>query len=227
LKFVEEQQNTEKQLNKIKNEYNQLIKEYEEQKQKLEIQLGEVNNNLLQVSESLSESTQTANLQREKFQKQIVNKFEKKNHFHINLFILKALLEDELTNTRSDLESRTKKYEMQFSALTENLSTVRSELKIAHEKLIDFEKLKSEKTDLEARLVVNQDERQVLLERSITSENRNEKLLLENGQLAKKNSDLEFALQEIAREYQSLQVRIKIRFFISFIKLYFRFKQIN
>jgi hypothetical protein len=116
---------------------------------------------------------------------------------------------------------------MQFSALTENLSTVRSELKIAHEKLIDFEKLKSEKTDLEARLVVNQDERQVLLERSITSENRNEKLLLENGQLAKKNSDLEFALQEIAREYQSLQVRIEIRFFISFIKLYFRFKQIN
>jgi ABC-type transporter Mla subunit MlaD len=78
LKFLEEQQNTEKQLNKIKNEYNQLIKEYEEKKEKLEIQLGEVNNNLLQVSESLSESTQTANLQREKFQKQIVNKFEKK-----------------------------------------------------------------------------------------------------------------------------------------------------
>ncbi len=78
MKFLEEQQNTEKQLNKIKNEYNQLIKEYEEKKEKLEIQLGEVNNNLLQVSESLSESTQTANLQREKFQKQIVNKFEKK-----------------------------------------------------------------------------------------------------------------------------------------------------
>jgi uncharacterized protein (DUF3084 family) len=97
---------------------------------------------------------------------------------------------------------------MQLSALTENLSTLRSELKIAHEKLIDFEHIKSEKNDLEARLVVSQDERQALLERSTASENRNEKLLLENGQLAKKNSDLEFALHEIAREYQGLQVKI-------------------
>jgi hypothetical protein len=164
-----------------------------------------MNNNLLQVSETLSQSNQTANVERKKFEKQIVNKFLKKNKKII--FILKILLEDELTNIRSDLESRTKKYEMQLLALTENLSTVRSELKLAHEKLIDFEVIKSEKIDLEARLVVNQDERQILLERSITSENRNEKLLLENGQLAKKNSDLEFALQEIAREYQGLQVK--------------------
>jgi hypothetical protein len=64
-------------------------------------------------------------------------------------------------------------------------------------------------SDLEARLNVNQDERQALLERSLTSESRSEKLLLENGQLAKKNSDLESALQEIAREYQSLQVKIQ------------------
>jgi hypothetical protein len=64
-------------------------------------------------------------------------------------------------------------------------------------------------TDLEARLVVSQDERRILSERSLTSENRSEKLLLENGQLAKKNSDLESALQEIAREYQGLQVRIE------------------
>jgi hypothetical protein len=205
LKYLEEQQNNEEKLNKMKNEHNQLIKKYEEEKDKLEIQLGEMNNNLLQVSETLSQSNQTANVERKKFEKQIVNKFLKKNKKII--FILKILLEDELTNIRSDLESRTKKYEMQLLALTENLSTVRSELKLAHEKLIDFEVIKSEKIDLEARLVVNQDERQILLERSITSENRNEKLLLENGQLAKKNSDLEFALQEIAREYQGLQVK--------------------
>ena len=104
------------------------------------------------------------------------------------------------------MESRTKKYEMQTLALTENLSTVRSDLKTAHEKLIDYEQIKSDKANLEARLVVNQDERQNLLERAIASENRNEKLLLENGQLARKNSDLESALQEIAREYQGLQV---------------------
>jgi len=119
---------------------------------------------------------------------------------------------------------------MRFSALTENLATVRGELKLTQEKLVDFEKLKSEKAglfiefilnhhflltlvlfqlDLEKRLVANQDERHAILERSLTSEHRNEKLLLENGQLAKKNSDLESALQEIAREYQSLQVRMK------------------
>lgn len=96
---------------------------------------------------------------------------------------------------------------MQFSALTENLSTVRSELKLVHEKLIDFEQLKLDKVDLETNLTKNQNEYQVLLERSIASENRNEKLLFENGQLAKKVSDLESALQEIAREYQGLQVR--------------------
>jgi len=62
------------------------IKEYEEKKQKLEIQLGEVNNNLLQVSESLSESNRTANLQREKFEKQIVNKLTK-NIIFILIFL--------------------------------------------------------------------------------------------------------------------------------------------
>ncbi|CAF3953426.1 unnamed protein product, partial [Adineta steineri] len=152
----------------VSKEHDQLIKEYNEQKQKLEIQLGELNNNLLQVSESLSESTQTANLQREKSEKQI------------------ASLEHELTSTRSDLESQIKKYEMQTTALRENLATVRGELKTAQEKLVNFEKIKLDKEDLEARLIANQDERHALLERSITSENRSEKLLLENGQLAKK-----------------------------------------
>jgi len=79
LKYLEEQQNNEEKLNKIKNEHNQLIKKYEEEKDKLEIQLGEINNNLLQVSETLSQSNQTANVEREKFEKKIVNKFLKKN----------------------------------------------------------------------------------------------------------------------------------------------------
>lgn len=115
-------------------------------------------------------------------------------------------MEDELTQTRSDFESRTKKYEMQSSALTENLSTVRSDLKLAHERLTDYDRIKSEKAELEKQLLASQEERQTLFERTTTSENRNDKLLFENGQLAKKNSDLESALQEIAREYQGLQV---------------------
>ena len=61
-------------------------------------------------------------------------------------------------------------------------------------------------SDIESRLVVSQDERRVLLERSLASESKNEKLIFENGQLTKKNADLDAALQEIAREYQVLQV---------------------
>ena len=49
MKLNEEKQHAESELNKIKTEYDQLIKEYDEQKQNLEIQLGEVNQNLLQV----------------------------------------------------------------------------------------------------------------------------------------------------------------------------------
>ncbi|CAF4018026.1 unnamed protein product [Rotaria magnacalcarata] len=187
-KQTEAQQNTEKLWNKLQTEHNQLTKEYDEEKQKFETQINELHNSLLKVSESLTEVTQAADRQREKCENQI------------------ASLEHELTNVQSDLESRTKKYEMQFSALTENLATVRGELKAAHEKLVHFEQVKIEKADLHTRLIASQDESQVLLDRSLTSENRSEKLLLENGQLAKKNSDLESALQEIAREYQSLQI---------------------
>jgi hypothetical protein len=49
LKLIEQQQQSEKQLNKIKHEHDKLIKEHHEQKQKFEIQLDELNQNLLQV----------------------------------------------------------------------------------------------------------------------------------------------------------------------------------
>ncbi len=74
-------------MTQIKNERDQLIKEYQEQKQKFEIQLGELNTNLLQVSESLSDANQTANIQREKFEKQIVKNLRKKNISFDNLFV--------------------------------------------------------------------------------------------------------------------------------------------
>jgi hypothetical protein len=74
-------------LTQIKNERDQLIKEYQEQKQKFEIQLGELNTNLLQVSESLSDANQTANIQREKFEKQIVKNLRKKKISFDNLFV--------------------------------------------------------------------------------------------------------------------------------------------
>jgi hypothetical protein len=113
---------------------------------------------------------------------------------------------------------------MQLTALKENLATVRTELRSTNEKLSNVEQIKAEKAgllvreisygisfflDIEARLVINQDERHVLLERSLASESKNEKLIFENGQLSKKNTDLEAALQEIAREYQGVQVNQK------------------
>ncbi|CAM4970022.1 unnamed protein product [Rotaria socialis] len=173
---------TEEQLNKIKHQYDQLLKEHQDQKQKYEMQLNEVSRNLLQVSESLSAATQTVDLQREKYEKQI-------------------------SSSESELALRAKKHEMQLTALTENLATLRSEIRIANEKLSNFEQIKSDKADIEARLSISQDERRSLLERSLASESKNDKLIFENGQLTKKNTELDAALQEIAREYQVLQIQ--------------------
>lgn len=115
---------------------------------------------------------------------------------------------------------------MQLSALTENLATVRTELKMNNEKLATIDQIRAEKAgiiiefqqiffyliifllDIEGRLVVSQDERRVLLERSLASESKLEKLMAENAQIAKKNTESESALLEIAREYQVLQVLI-------------------
>ncbi|CAF2049880.1 unnamed protein product [Rotaria magnacalcarata] len=173
---------TEEQLNKIKRQHDQLLKEHQDQKQKFEIQLNEVNRNLVQVSESLSTATQTVDIQREKYEKQI-------------------------SSLESELALRAKKHEMQLTALTENLATLRSEIRTANEKLSNLEQIKSEKADIEARLSISQDERRSLLERSLASESKNDKLIFENGQLTKKNTDLDAALQEIAREYQVLQIQ--------------------
>ncbi|CAF1474234.1 unnamed protein product [Didymodactylos carnosus] len=61
--------------------------------------------------------------------------------------------------------------------------------------------------NLESKLIVGQDERRVLLERSLASENKHDKYIFENQQLLKRNNDLESALQELAREYQGLQIQ--------------------
>ena len=57
----------------------------------------------------------------------------------------KASTEEELSRARADYESRAKKHEMQVAALTENLATVRSELKTATEKLVQLEQVRTEK----------------------------------------------------------------------------------
>ncbi|CAF1168106.1 unnamed protein product [Adineta steineri] len=104
---------------------------------------------------------------------------------------------------------------MQLSALKENLATVRTELRAANVKLAELEhKINScscvivSILDTDARLVVSQEERRVLLERSLANESKNEKLIAENAQLIKKNSNSEAALQEMAREFQSQQIQL-------------------
>ncbi len=81
--------------------------------------------------------------------------------------------------------------------------------------------------DIEARLAVGQDERRALLERSLASDSNNEKLLADNRQLTKKVTELETALQEVAREYQALQVNQIEDHSIEIFLLSFRFKRIN
>ena len=61
--------------------------------------------------------------------------------------------------------------------------------------------------DVEVRLVVSQDERHVLLERSLASEAKNQKLHAENNQQSKKITELDAAITELSLEYQVLQVR--------------------
>ncbi|CAF1035650.1 unnamed protein product [Adineta steineri] len=104
---------------------------------------------------------------------------------------------------------------MQLSALKENLATVRTELRAANVKLTELEhKINSclcvtvSILDTDAHSAVSQEERRVLLERSLANESKNEKLIAENAQLIKKNSNSEAALQEMAREFQSQQIQL-------------------
>ena len=102
LKLSEEQEHARKQLNQIETERNQLIKQFEEQKQKFENQLAEITTKfsqvkppshhahhslVSQVSESLSTSIETTNLEREKFEKQIVKTILRKSLLLIVQFL--------------------------------------------------------------------------------------------------------------------------------------------
>jgi hypothetical protein len=136
INIIEQQEQTKK----IRDDYEKLLVEYREQKQKFEIQLEDMNKNLLQISKSLSESNQTVDRQREKYEKQIV----RKTIFH-EISICISFLQ---TAFERELESRTKRHEMQLAALTENLAAVRTELKLNHEKLAQIDQIKAEKTGL-------------------------------------------------------------------------------
>jgi hypothetical protein len=104
-----------------------------------------------------------------------------------------------------------KKHDEQLKALNLNLSTLRNELKSQTEKFAQYESnynaVKSENLELEAKLSNCVDERNDLLERCLTSEKLCEQMKAQNIEYKRKYEDAESALHELGREHQFLQVQ--------------------
>ncbi len=105
-----------------------------------------------------------------------------------------------------------KKHETQLKALNQNLASLRNELKQQSEKLAQAEltinTVKGDNLELEAKLSNYTDERNELVQRCITSEQKHEQLKIQNIELRRKLEDTQAGLQELGREHQILQVRI-------------------
>lgn len=103
-----------------------------------------------------------------------------------------------------------KKYENQLKALNQNLSSLRTDLKIQNEKLILSESnlniIKGENLELEAKISNFIDERNELIERCVNSEKQHEIIRNQNIDLKRKLEDTQSALQELGQEHQILQV---------------------
>lgn len=103
-----------------------------------------------------------------------------------------------------------KKHDNQLKALNQNLANLRVELKQQNEKLarveIDLNVVKGTNLELEAKLSNCMDERNQLLERCVNAEKMCESFKSQNIELKRKYESSESALQELAREHQSLQV---------------------
>ncbi len=104
-----------------------------------------------------------------------------------------------------------KKHDEQLKTLNLNLSSLRSELKSQTEKFTQNESnynvVKSENLELEAKLSNCVDERNHLLERCLTAEKLCEQMKTQNIEYKRKYEDAESALHELGREHQFLQVQ--------------------
>ncbi len=108
----------------------------------------------------------------------------------------------------------TKKHDAQLKALNQNLANLRNELKQQTEKLaqsvLTINTVKGDNLELEAKLSNCTEERDQLLERCINSERQHELLKTQNIELKRRLEDTQAGLQELGREHQMLQVRIRI-----------------
>jgi len=104
-----------------------------------------------------------------------------------------------------------KKHDEQLKALNLNLSTLRNELKSQTEKFAQYESnynaVKGDNLELEAKLSNCVDERNHLLERCLTAEKLCEQMKAQNIEYKRKYEDAESALHELGREHQFLQVQ--------------------
>ena len=102
--------------------------------------------------------------------------------------------------------------EAQIAILTENTRTLKEDLEASNKRKDHLETQLDEiggiKLELEAKLENTLDERKALLDRCLKRESESEKLHSANSDLRHKLEESMSALQDLARENQSLQVEI-------------------
>ena len=104
-----------------------------------------------------------------------------------------------------------KKHDIQLKALNQNLANLRLDLKQLNDKFAQSEfnlnTVKGNNLELEAKLSNCIEERNQLLARCIEAEKNWSMYKNHNLELKVKLDDTQYALQEIGREHQTLQVR--------------------
>ena len=121
---------------------------------------------------------------------------------------------EELVIERDDCNkmklSAIKKHDTQMKALNQNLANLRAQLKVQNDKVVtlqqEFNQVKGNNLELEAKFSNCTDERNLLLERCVNSEKMFEVFKNQSIDLKRKLEDTQSALQELGREHQSLQV---------------------
>nr|XP_034307075.1 early endosome antigen 1 isoform X2 [Crassostrea gigas] len=169
------------------------------QKIKLASQLEELNVQFQQVKQENSEDTKAL--------KSLQQSLKEENS---KLQTKLMSTNEELENLKRQTDEEKAKFEVELSVLNENLTTIRGDLVSNLAALEEANKLNDQlmggKLEMEAKLENNNDERRILLERCLTSEEKCENLRQESIDLRRKLDDTQAALQELGRENQSLQI---------------------
>ncbi|BFZ10758.1 hypothetical protein BsWGS_13797 [Bradybaena similaris] len=121
-----------------------------------------------------------------------------------------AALQLALETLQKEKDEIEAEFDTQSTLLSENLTTVRTDLTIAEGSLDELtrvnEQLRGERIELEVKLERCNDERRALVERCIASERECEKLREHVAEQRYRLEDIQGALHELGRENQTLQV---------------------